>query len=133
MVIRYFFLNCADYTGGSLWEKTLCYTPIISTLSPMNVDLQLRSLPLKSNKHANCEDQSLTTSLKYNWYAERGSKMKSQKTIKTTEDREIGEKRKQQMQQIKTHDRYLFNHISVITLNVNGWNMPVKTQRSQSG
>ena len=46
--------------------------------------------------------------------------MKSQKTIKTTEDREIGEKRKQQMQQIKTHDRYLFNHISVITLNVNG-------------
>lgn len=52
--------------------------------------------------------------------------------IKTTEDREIGEKRKQQVQQIKIHDRYLFNHISVITLNVNGWNMPVKTQRSQS-
>lgn len=68
MVVRYFFLNCADYTGGSLWEKTLCYThyTIIITLFPMNVNLQLRSLLLKSKKHANCEDHSLTMFLKCN-------------------------------------------------------------------
>lgn len=79
MVVRYFFLNSADYTGGSLWEKTLCYTQytIIITLFPMNVNLQLRTLLLKSNKYANCEDQSLTMFLKYNWYARRGTKMKS--------------------------------------------------------
>lgn len=53
--------------------------------------------------------------------------------IQTREDRERGKKKKQRkIQQIKNrykHDRYESNDINIITCNVNGLNMPVKTQR----
>ena len=51
---------CSNYTGSPLMKNSLNYKLAISRLFLVYVNIQLRTVLLKSNKHANSVEQWLT-------------------------------------------------------------------------